>query len=220
MTERIKQLTNLTLKGDMYVCPVKTEFDREDIFLSPLTMNAKRTKEYILAQNPIINDDTALTGYLRFEGEVMGDNFYRSGHKNYSQMNELFYNKPIKDLVVFEFQHSVADFEKVIKIGLKGFKAEIAASKAKHTDFDRIEFLDALNTTADAIIGWANKCADIAKEKSVTTNDADAKVQPKHGERQGSQTAIGEGVAGQMVNIERKQKRKRNPSGCSDNRSG
>lgn len=33
MNERIKKLTELTLNGDMFVYPVKTEFDREDLFL-------------------------------------------------------------------------------------------------------------------------------------------------------------------------------------------
>ena len=32
MNERIKKLTELTLNGNMYVSPVKTEFDREICF--------------------------------------------------------------------------------------------------------------------------------------------------------------------------------------------
>ena len=34
MIARIEKLTELTLNGEMYVNPVKTEFDREDLFLS------------------------------------------------------------------------------------------------------------------------------------------------------------------------------------------
>ena len=179
MTDRIKALAGQAVKGELWFECTQPTYDREDIFLSPLTMKAKRAKEYILAQNPVINENTALTGYLRFEGDVMGDNFGRSGHENYRLINELFYNQPISSSITFEFQHSVADFEKVIKIGLQGFKKEIAASKSKQTDFEKIEFLDALDTTCDAIIGWANRCADIAEKKASESSDEKVKARLK-----------------------------------------
>lgn len=42
MIERIEKLTELTLSGEMYVNPIKTEFDREDLFLSENEMQVKR----------------------------------------------------------------------------------------------------------------------------------------------------------------------------------
>ena len=42
MTERIAHLTDLTLKGNMYVHPTQTEFDREDLFLSENDRDVKR----------------------------------------------------------------------------------------------------------------------------------------------------------------------------------
>ena len=40
----------------MYVTPVKTEYDREDLFLSRQQMEAKRICEYILNQSPQIRN--------------------------------------------------------------------------------------------------------------------------------------------------------------------
>ena len=54
MIERIEKLTELTLSGDMFVETVKTEFDREDLFLSENEMQVKRICEYILNQEPKI----------------------------------------------------------------------------------------------------------------------------------------------------------------------
>ena len=47
MNERIKNLVNKTVSGEMYVYPVKTEYDRCDLFLPPIKMSAKRVCEYI-----------------------------------------------------------------------------------------------------------------------------------------------------------------------------
>ena len=73
MIERIKKLAEMTVKGEMYVEHTDTEYDRRDLFLSPVIMSAKRSKEYILNQKPYVSELTALTGYLRFQGDVMGD---------------------------------------------------------------------------------------------------------------------------------------------------
>ena len=173
MIDRIKKLTEKTIKGEMWIEHTDTEYDREDIFLSPLTMNAKRTYEYIINQKPFVDENVAFTGFLAFRGDVMGDNFYRAGHVNYSKLNSTFYNRPIDSLVTFEFQHSVADFEKVIKIGINGFKEEIKESMKKHTDLDKLEFLSALELMTKAMEDWAQKCHLEAKKKAETTKNAE-----------------------------------------------
>lgn len=166
MIERIKKLAELTAKGELYIKHTDTEYDKSDIFLSPVIMSAKRSKEYILNQKPYVSEYTALTGYLRFMGDVMGDIFNRCGHQNFQKIYEDYYAKPIDGLCTFEWQHSVADFEKVIKIGIDGFKEEISKSKKNHTETARLEFLEGLDIIADAIIGWADKCSLAALEKS------------------------------------------------------
>ena len=54
MNERIRKLTELTLKGEMYAHPTKTEYDREDLFLSRQQMESKRLCEFILNQQPVL----------------------------------------------------------------------------------------------------------------------------------------------------------------------
>ena len=56
MNARIEELTKLTLKGDMYAHPVKTEYDREDAFLSHQEMESKRLCEFILNQEPVLTE--------------------------------------------------------------------------------------------------------------------------------------------------------------------
>ena len=175
MIERIKKLADMAIKGEMYVEPVETQYDREDRFLPDVLMNAKRAKEYILNQKPRISEFNALTGYLKFDGDVMGDIFNRVGHENFRKMFDEFYMKPIDGLCTFEWQHSVADFEKVIKIGISGLKEEISRSKKAHSEKEETEFLEALDTIADAIILWADKCSAAVLEKSAGVENPEYK---------------------------------------------
>ena len=176
MTERIRKLTEKTVAGELFPECSAVEFDREDIFLSPTIMNAKHSAEYILAQTPYISELTALTGYLRFGGSaVMGEIFNRYGHENFKYLCKHFYNKPIEELCTFEWQHSVADFEKVIRIGIDGYKQEIAESMKRDRTKEELEFLTGLDMIADAIIGWAEKCADIAAQKAAETQNSEAR---------------------------------------------
>ena len=162
MLKRIENLTEQTLKGERYFVPEVPEYDRTDLFLPPMMMSAKRSKDYILSQTPVLDKNQALTGYFLFSGDVAGDIFNRCGHKNWLQVCRNFYNKPMDGLCTFEWQHSVADFEKVIKIGIEGYRNEIAESRKNHTDPEKLEFLDALTVICDAIEGWAEKCAKAA----------------------------------------------------------
>lgn len=174
MLERIAKLTELVLAGELYIEHTDTEYDRNDLFLPPVIMNAKRAGEYILNQKPYITENTALTGYLRFCGDVMGDIFNRCGHTNWEGLYKTFYNSPVEELCTFEWQHSVADFEKVIKIGIEGFRAEIQESEKKFTDSESLDFLKALDMIAEAIIGWAHKCSREALKVAEQVESAEA----------------------------------------------
>ena len=176
MIERIKILAKRVAEGGLYIEHTPTEFSPEDLFLSPVIMQAKRCKEYILNQIPFVSKHTALTGYLRFKGNVMGDIFMRNGHSNFDAAIDEFYCKPREGFVSFEWQHSVADFEKVIKIGVRGFKEEIAASKQMHSEKEKLEFLDAVDMIADAIIGWAEKCSVYALNEAEKTENSEYKA--------------------------------------------
>ena len=65
MNERIESLANKTVSGEMYVYPVKTEYDRCDLFLPPIKMSGKRVCEYIRNQEPLIVPESRFTGLIK-----------------------------------------------------------------------------------------------------------------------------------------------------------
>ena len=67
MTERIAQLTRMTLEGKMLPKRITPEYDRCDLFLPEDTMAAKRIYEYVTAQDPIITKYSAMA-----EGSARG----------------------------------------------------------------------------------------------------------------------------------------------------
>lgn len=141
MVERIEKLTELTLSGEMYLNPIKTEFDREDLFLSESKMQVKRICEYIVNQEPKITKYSRLTGFFRFDGSVVGDAFVRSGHKATDEIMSLFYLKSVDNLTTMEWQHATADYNKVLHGGLNGIIADIEKSLNAHSKPEKIEAL-------------------------------------------------------------------------------
>ena len=60
MNARIERLTARTMAGEMFPRTVSIDYDREDFFLSPVARSAKRVREYILAQEPVLREESAL----------------------------------------------------------------------------------------------------------------------------------------------------------------
>ena len=173
MTDRIAKLTSLTLQGDMYVAPVKTEFDRDDLLLSRSEMDVKRICEYILNQEPKITPYSAMTGMFNFDGSVVGDAFRRGGHRSFDLARETFYCKPIENLSTFEWQHATADYQTVLHKGISGIKRDIMDSMSKHNGKEEQEFLSGMLKVADALIGWAHKCSARAVAVAEQCENAD-----------------------------------------------
>ena len=176
MNERIESLANKTVSGEMYVYPVKTEYDRCDLFLPPIKMSGKRVCEYIRNQEPLILPESRFTGLIKFDGSVEGDIFGRTGHKNNRIACEYFYNRPVDNLLTFEWQHSVGNFGKIIAGGITGVKDEINKSIQKHKeDENALQFLETQSDICDAIIDWAKKCSKKALIVSECTNNTEYK---------------------------------------------
>lgn len=177
MNKRIEKLLQKTISGEMYNYPVKTEYDRCDLFLSPVKMSGKRVCEYIRNQEPLIVAESCFTGLITFDSSVEGDIFHRGGHKNFHIACENFYNKPVDNLLTFEWQHSAGDFGKVINGGIIGIKDTVKKSMELHKgDSDAVEFLETQSDICDSIIAWAKKCSDKALSLSETTSDNDFKT--------------------------------------------
>ncbi|MBO7761989.1 MAG: hypothetical protein J6T24_04255 [Clostridia bacterium] len=160
MTERIRELARLTMAGQMYAKPRKTEFDPEDAALPRQERESRRLCQYIRNQEPMLTEYSAFTGYFNFDGSVVGDAFRRGGHKAFEELRRLFHLKTVDGFSTFEWQHATADYAKVLTKGIYGLIEEIDASLARHTDTEEVRFLEALRRVAEAMIAWADKCAD------------------------------------------------------------
>lgn len=176
MNKRIEALVEKTVSGKMWVEPKQTLYDRCDLFLSPLKMSAKRVCEYILNQDLMILEESCFTGLFRFDNSVEGDIFHRNGHKNAIEAIANFYNKPVDNLLTFEWQHSVGDFEYVIKHGISGIKEDIEKSKKAHRgDEAAMKFLQTQTDFCDAVIKRAHKGSKLAAEKAAVTDNPEYK---------------------------------------------
>lgn len=175
MNERISKLTELTLKGEMYAHPTKTEYDREDLFLSRQKMESKRLCEFILNQEPVLTEFSKMTGFFNCDDSVVGDAFRRMGHKAFGEVARDFYKKSVDNLSTFEWQHATADYKKVLSKGISGIIQEIEDSLKIHKETEQTEFLNALKDVSNALIGWAHKCSDKALELSETVENKEYK---------------------------------------------
>ncbi len=176
MKQRIERLTEMTLAGHMYTVPVKTEFDREDLFLPKIEREVKRICEYILNQRPIITKYSRMTGYFVFDGSVVGDAFGRSGHASTGKAFDAFYLKPVDNLSTMEWQHATGDYTKVLEKGLVGIREEIGESLKKHTLPEEVAFLKGLDRIAQTLVAYAEKCSQMVAEFAESVEEEEYKA--------------------------------------------
>ena len=175
MTDRIQKLTELTLSGKMYVDVVKTAFDETDSLLSRQERESKQLSEFILNQEPKITEYSAFTGFMNFDGSVVGEGFHRRGHRYAMALQNLFYCKPIDNLSTMDWQHATADYAKVLKKGINGIIEEINESLTIDRSKKETEFLLAMKRVAGALVLWARKCSERALAFSKTVENEEYK---------------------------------------------
>ena len=176
ISDRINKLVQKTVKGDMYVKPQKTTYEHTDHFLSSTKLSAKRVCEYILNQEPLITEDSMFCGNISFDSSVEGDIFNRQGFPSFKILCNEFYNKPINNLLTFEWQHSVGNFGKIINIGLIGVLEEIDKSRKSHEHNENaLEFLQTQTDFVNTVIAYAKKCSKRALDFADTVEDNEKK---------------------------------------------
>lgn len=176
MTERIKHLTELVLQGKMYPEIQRTKYDRMDYMLPELKMSAKRINEYVLNQKPVLTPYSSMTGLFVFDGSVEGDYMSTAGLKHIAVLREHFYNKPVNNLSTFEWQHATANYQRIVKIGIRGILDEIQKSKLVHKNNQKkMEFLEGLESVAHTLVAWAHKCSDEALKLSESIDNPEYK---------------------------------------------
>ncbi len=172
MNERIARLVKAARRGEIFPPCVKVEYDEFDLKLADPLRIAKRLSEYMEAQPCYFTEDNELLGMIHFDCSVEADLFPRTGHRFFSETSQKFYCKPQENLCTFEWQHSNADFGKVIRIGLEGFRKEIIESRKKYTDdLPRLNFLAGLEAMIRGIVRRAQQYAAECRKQASACQD-------------------------------------------------
>ena len=180
MNDRIRAMSEYVVCNDIYPPIVPVEYDEDDIELLPEAVkNAKRLKEFILAQTVRIDDWSEMVGLLKFDDTVVGDLLRRDGHMKFRKAQEKLYCKPIDNLITFEWEHANADFEYLINHGMEGYIGRIHRSMEKHrAEPERQFYLFALEMFCNTVIDWSEKCARecLAKAKTAASSERSKKL--------------------------------------------
>ena len=172
LTPRIWRLQNRALEKDIIPEAVKVEYDAADLELAEPIRIGKRLKEYLLAQPVVIREDEELVGWTVFDGSVEANLYSRTGHKAFWGAFQKYYIKPQEKLGIFEWQHTCADFPKVLQIGLEGLRKEIEGARQKwEGDKARLDYLKGLELALEGIRGRARKCAAACREAAEREKD-------------------------------------------------
>ena len=173
MNDRIQRLVAAARAGDIYPQQVAVEYDEFDLKLSDPQRIAKRLTEYMVAQPCAFSDDNELVGMIRFDDSVEGPLFPRIGHRAFAEVSAKYYRHPQENLCTFEWQHSNADFGKVIRVGLVGLRKEIIEARRHYeSDMKRLEFLAGLESMIRGIVNrsrqYAAECRRRAMDPATT----------------------------------------------------
>ena len=169
---RIQRLIARALEHDVFPKPVRVEYDPADMSLPEPVRIGKRLKEYMAAQPVAIREDEELVGWLPFDGSVESDLYRRTGHKTFNHICiKDYYLKPKDRLAIFEWQHTCADFPKIVKEGLVGIRRDIAVSRERWAgDTERLDYLRGMELVLDGIgkraANWAAECRRLEEAES------------------------------------------------------
>lgn len=176
MNDRIAELTALTLRGEMFPISTEVKFDRNDLFLSKPKKTLKRLHDYIMAQTPKLTEFQSIPSVIDLQNIEIGGPYHYHCMENISGLLQNFYQKPIDNLVTFEWQHATADYRKAVSLGINGLLGMISDSKNKYAqDEEKLEFLECLESAANTLIEWAHKVSDEALRLSKETKNPEHK---------------------------------------------
>ncbi len=170
---RIRRLLARALAHDVRPGARRVKYDDADLSLPEPVRIGKRLKEYISAQPVTIRAEEELVGWLTFDGSVESDIYPRIGHKAFWSDCWKYYLKPQDALATFEWQHSTLDYAKLLRVGLSGLRAEIAASKVKWAwNQERLDYLKGMELALDGLDARVAKCVRRCRELADSEKDA------------------------------------------------
>ena len=177
MNERIGRLVKAARSGEVFPPCVSVEYDEFDLKLADPLRIAKRLTEYMAAQPCYFTEDNELLGMIHFDGTVEADLFPRTGHCFFHETRKQYYFIPQENLCTFEWQHSNADFGKIIRVGLVGLRKEIIESRKQYlNDLPRLNFLAGLEAMIRGIIRRAQQYAAECRRQAFACQDTTRKA--------------------------------------------
>ena len=191
MEKRIQTLLELSNVQDVYPAPVATKYDPIwECEPDPVT-DALKFAAYMQNQSVTTEPQLRLPGMFRFDGSFRGDLFQRSGYTRWQRIAALFYLKPYKNLVTFDWEHSVLDYKLILEEGLEGLLKKIEKSRKTHAgNKDRLDYLRALEIVCKGMIACgerlasgfefaAKNAADSARRRELTDTAAACRRVPR-----------------------------------------
>ena len=177
MNERIARLVKAVRSSEIFPAQFSVKYDEFDLNLADPLRIAKRLSEYMAAQPCHFTNDNELLGMMHFDGSVEAELFPRTGHRYWQECCGKFYKKPQENLCTFEWQHSNADFGKIIRVGLKGLRREIIEARKNYlSDLDKLSFLAGLEMMIGGIIRRAGQYAVECRRQSALCEDPKRKA--------------------------------------------
>ena len=176
MNERIARLVKAARSGEIFPERVAVEYDGFDLKLADPLRIAKRLTEYMAAQPCYFTEDNELVGMMHFDGSVEAELFPRTGHRFWNEACSQYYRKPRENLCTFEWQHSNADFGKVIRVGLDGLRKEIVEARENFpADLDKLNFLAGLEAMIRGIVRRARQYAAACRKEAAVCEELQRK---------------------------------------------
>ena len=178
MNERIKKLADWVLTNDLYPEVVQVENDPFDEKQGEAICIAKRICDFLKVQKITLLPESELIGANRFSpNNCPGDIFTRAGHAAFYEAVARYYKKPLDNLSLFEWQHSNADFGKLIRLGLSGYIKEINESRKNHLgEYEKLRFLAAMEMVIGGIIRRAEQYRDFCNAEAEKCTDEKRKA--------------------------------------------
>ncbi|MBQ6102835.1 MAG: radical SAM protein, partial [Kiritimatiellae bacterium] len=128
LSPRIRRLQAEALAHDIMPAPVSVLPKPPRGVADPVRIG-RRLAAFMDAQPVLLRPDQELLGWLPFDGSVEADVFTRRGHEHFWELFGEYYRKPQENLVIFEWQHSCADFAKIVREGFDGVRRDVAGSR-------------------------------------------------------------------------------------------
>jgi len=173
MSTRIDRLITEMKQHDLLAPPVEIAYDPLDLALPEAVFNAKRIIEYILAQPVYLTEENRFTGMLRFDKAVVpADIFHRMHHANFMKAFDAFYNKYRENLVVFEWQHTAPNYDRVIHEGLLPLLEKIEKCKELYkNEPDKLAFEESQEMVINGLLAWSDRCAAANEDAAAACTD-------------------------------------------------